>query len=82
MKYNGHCYHYDTNGVPWFTAEVCINMFNISSASPLSSKQNSSVINEVYLEKMKASLEHFEDKCFNNDNQNNTISNIFKNKFT
>jgi hypothetical protein len=27
---------------------------------------------------MKASPEHFEDKCFNLDRQNNTISNIFK----
>jgi hypothetical protein len=49
-KYNGHCYHFGTKTVPWFAAEVSKNMYNISSVTPLSSKQNSSVINEVYLE--------------------------------
>ena len=31
-----------------------------------------------YIWKMKASPEHFEDKCFNLDRQNTTFSNIFQ----
>ena len=49
-KYNGHCYHFGTKKVPWFAAEVSKNMYNISSVTHLSSKQNNSEINEIYLE--------------------------------
>ena len=75
QKYNGHCYHCGTKAGPWFAAEVSMNMYNISSVS-----QNSSVIFEVYLksESLSGTLEHFDDKCFNLDRQNNTISSIFK----
>ena len=79
-KYNGHCYHFGTKTVPWFAADVSKNMHNISSVTPLSSKQSRFVINEVYLESERLS-EHFEDKCYNPDRKkNNTISSILKKK--
>lgn len=47
-------------------------MYKISAVTPLSSTQNSSVINEIYLESESLS-ETFWGKCYNSDRKKRTL---------